>query len=67
MADGGFLPPYSPDLKPNEQVFAKVKHWMRMAEARSLDAIHDRIAKLVRKIPPCECANYLRNAGYAAT
>ncbi len=34
-----FLPPYSPDLNPIEQVFAKVKHWLRMAQARSLDAI----------------------------
>ena len=45
-----FLPPYSPDLNPIEQVFAKVKHWMRMAQARSIDAIHDRIAKLVAAI-----------------
>lgn len=33
-----FLPAYSPDLNPIEQVFAKVKHWMRMAQARSRDA-----------------------------
>ena len=61
-----FLPPYSPDLNPIEQVFAKVKHWMRMAQARSKDAIHDRIARLVTSISQTECANYLRNAGYAS-
>ena len=61
-----FLPPYSPDLNPIEQVFAKVKHWMRMAQARSMEAIHDRIAKLVSSISQTECANYLRNAGYAS-
>ena len=61
-----FLPPYSPDLNPIEQVFAKVKHWMRMAQARCLAAVHDRIATLVRSIPAAECANYLRNAGYAS-
>lgn len=61
-----FLPPYSPDLNPIEQVFAKVKHWMRMAQARTLDAIHEHLAKLVRAIEPNECANYLRNAGYAS-
>ena len=54
-----FLPPYSPDLNPIEQVFAKVKHWMRMAQARSIDAIHDRIAKLVAGIAQAECASYL--------
>lgn len=61
-----FLPPYSPDLNPIEQVFAKVKHWMRAAQARSIEAIHDRIAKLVTSISNVECANYLRNSGYAS-
>ena len=62
-----FLPPYSPDLNPIEQVFAKVKHWMRMAQANSTEAIHDCIAALVGGIPDFECANYIRNAGYAST
>ena len=46
-----FLPPYSPDLNPIEQVFAKIKHWMRMAQARTIDAIYRHIAKLVTDIP----------------
>ena len=50
-----------------EQVFAKVKHWMRMAQARTVDAIHDRIANLVAGISSIECASYLRNAGYASS
>lgn len=61
-----FLPPYSPDLNPIEQVFSKVKHWMRMAQARCLDAIHTHIAELVRSVPAGECENYLRNTGYAS-
>jgi len=61
-----FLPPYSPDLNPIEQIFSKVKHWMRMAQARTVDAIHHHIADLVRAIPKAECSNYLRNAGYAS-
>ncbi len=61
-----FLPPYSPDLNPIEQVFSKVKHWMRMAQARTIDVIHEHIARLVRAIPMTECANYFRNAGYAS-
>ena len=61
-----FLPPYSPDLNPIEQVFAKVKHWMRMAQARAVDAIHDRIANLVAGIARAECESYLTNAGYAS-
>lgn len=61
-----FLPPYSPDLNPIEQVFAKVKHWMRMAQARTTDAIDKHIAKLVSGISAKECANYIANAGYDA-
>jgi transposase len=61
-----FLPPYSPDLNPIEQVFSKIKHWMRMAQARTIDAINTRIAELVGTISAQECANYLANAGYAS-
>jgi transposase len=61
-----FLPPYSPDFNPIEQVFAKVKHWLRMAQARSIDALHDHVARLVGAIHGSECANYFRNAGYAS-
>lgn len=61
-----FLPPYSPDLNPIEQVFAKIKHWMRMAQARAIDAINDRIANLVAGISKAECARYIRNAGYVS-
>ena len=62
-----FLPPYSPDLNPIEQVFAKIKHWMRMAQARTVETIHDRIATLVAGISQAECQSYLENAGYAST
>ena len=34
-----FLPKYSPDLNPIEQVFAKLKHLLRKAQARSYDAV----------------------------
>jgi len=62
-----FLPPYSPDFNPIEQVFAKVKHWLRMAQARSIDAIHHHVGRLVSAISQNECANYFRNAGYVST
>ena len=32
-----YLPPYSPDLNPIEQTFAKIKHWMRMAQKRTIE------------------------------
>ena len=62
-----FLPPYSPDFNPIEQVFAKVKHWLRIAQARSLEAIHDHVARLISAIGCGECTNYFRNAGYASS
>jgi transposase len=58
------LPPYSPDLNPIEQVFAKLKALLRKAAERTLDALWDRIAKLLKAFSPEECANYFRNAGY---
>ena len=60
-----FLPKYSPDLNPIEQVFAKLKHQLRKARARSFDAIAAAIGKLLRTFTPAECANYFKNSGYA--
>ena len=61
-----FLPPYSPDLNPIEQVFAKLKHLARKAAERSVDATWRRIGSLLDAFSPHECANYLRNSGYAS-
>jgi transposase len=60
-----FLPKYSPDLNPIEQVFAKLKHMLRKAQARSYDALLDAAAPLLDAFPPEECAAYLRNSGYS--
>ena len=59
-----FLPPYSPDLNPIEQAFAKIKHWMRMAQKRTMEQAWRYVRHLVGTIPPKECANYFKNAGY---
>ncbi len=61
-----FLPPYSPDLNPIEQAFAKIKHWMRTAQTRTIDDTWRHIGTLVSTIEPDECSNYLANAGYAS-
>jgi transposase len=58
------LPKYSPDLNPVEQVFAKLKHLLRKAAARSREAVCDTIGKLLDTYTPAECANYFRNSGY---
>lgn len=61
-----FLPPYSPDLNPIEQVFAKLKALLRKAAERSLEATWQRAGRILTAIPATECANYIRNAGYAS-
>lgn len=61
-----FLPPYSPDLNPIEQVFAKLKLLLRKAAERTVEATWQRIGSLLDNFPPHECANYIRNSGYAS-
>src|SRR5437762_1038680 len=61
-----FLPPYSPDLNPIEQVFAKLKTLLRKADERTSEATWKRIGALLDHFTPQECANYLVNAGYAS-
>ena len=62
-----FLPPYSPDLNPIEQVFAKLKHLMRKAGERTFETTWKRIGQLLDCFKPDECQRYLANAGYAST
>jgi transposase len=61
------LPKYSPDLNPIEQVFAKLKHLLRKAAARTRETICAAIAQLLGTYTPDECSNYLRNSGYGST
>ena len=62
-----FLPKYSPDLNPIEQAFAKLKHLLRKAAARTPEAICAAIGEILRAFTPQECANSFRNSGYAQT
>ena len=50
-----FLPPYSPDLNPIEQVSAKLKTLLRKAEERTVDGLRRRIGGLLDAFPPGEC------------
>ncbi len=61
-----FLPAYSPDLNPIEQVFSKLKTLLRKAEARTVDALWKTVGKLIPEFAQQECANYFRNSGYAS-
>jgi transposase len=59
-----FLPKYSPDLNPIEQVFAKLKHLLRKAAARTIEAVCTAIGETLQAFTPNECANYFSNSGY---
>lgn len=61
-----FLPPYSPDLNPIEQAFAKVKHWMRNAQKRNREDAWRHVGHITGTFDPQECQNYFKNAGYAS-
>ena len=59
------LPPYSPDLNPIEQAFAKLKALLRTAARRTVDALWRAIAHALDAFSPAECAHYFAHAGYA--
>jgi len=61
-----FLPPYSPDLNPIEQLFAKLKHLLRRDEPRTDEATWRKVGHILDLFSPAECANYLKNSGYAS-
>ncbi len=62
-----YLPPYSPDLNPIEQVFAKLKALLRGAAARTKEALWATIGQILSRFSPVECRNYLTNSGYEFT
>ena len=60
-----FLPKYSPDLNPIEQVFAKLKHLLRKAAPRTNETVCAAIGEILGAFKPEECPNYFRNSGYS--
>jgi len=62
-----FLPAYSPDLNPVEQVFAKLEHLLGKAAERSKEAVWRKIGSLLEQVTPQECENYLGNSSYGST
>src|SRR5262249_38281560 len=61
-----FLPAYSPDLNPIEQVFAKLKTLLRKLDARTIETTWRGIDQLLDAFSSHECAAYFRNSRYAS-
>lgn len=59
-----FIPPYSPDLNPIEQAFAKLKALLRAKPLRTVEALWNAIGEIADAFTAAECSNFLRNAGY---
>lgn len=59
-----YLPPYSPDFNPIEQVFAKFKGLIRSAAERTVDGLWHRCGQLLDHFSESECRNYFRHCGY---
>jgi len=62
-----FLPKYSPDLNPIEQLFAKLKHHLRTAQRRTRDTLADAVIDILGTVIPEECSNYFAHDGYRQT
>ena len=60
-----YLPPYSPDLNPIEQAFAKYKALLRKAAERTVESLWHTIGRIADLFPPAECRNFFNSAGYA--
>jgi transposase len=61
------LPPYSPDLNPIENLFAKLKALLRKAVMRTIDTLWIHIAQLLSAFSPSECPHYFAVTGYVRT
>ena len=59
-----YLPPYSPDFNPIEQVFAKLKAMLRSAQARTMGTLWNTIGSLLDRFSAQECQRYIRHCGY---
>ena len=62
-----FLPPYSPDLNPIEQVFAKIKTLVRRQDPRTVEATWRSVGTVLQRFSPDECGRYMMNSGYTST
>lgn len=59
-----FLPSYSPDFNPIEQVFSQIKAYIRRVGARTREALEEAIAQAIELVTPTDAHNYFSNCGY---
>ena len=69
---GGRRPPAFPAQilarpEPIEQLFSKLKHWLRRDAGRTADAVCNALGPILETVTPHECSNYFTHAGYGQT
>ena len=64
-AEVWFLPPYSPDLNPIEKMWSKVKEFLRLAKARTFDALLAAIGNALKTITAQDAQGWFESCGYA--
>lgn len=65
-AQAWYLPPYSPDFNPIEQMWSKVKAVLRSFAKRTKSTLYGAIGKALKMVDVQECINYFENCGYYA-
>lgn len=59
-----YLPPYSPDLNPIENMWSKVKQLLRGMEMRTYNALEEGIASALNLVCASDAQGWFKNCGY---
>jgi transposase len=59
-----YLPPYSPDLNPIEEAFSKIKGILRLAEARSREALVEAMGRALDAVTSRDARSFFEHCGY---
>jgi transposase len=61
------LPPYSPDYTPIEEMYSKVKEFLRRVAARVKGDLYDAIGDALREVTPQDIIGWFKEAGLSAS
>ena len=62
-----YLPPYSPDFNPIENMWSKVKAWLRKAAARTFETVVQAVGEALLAVTTADCQGFFSHCGYDAT
>jgi transposase len=61
------LPPYSPDYTPIEEMYSKVKEFLRRVAARTKGDLYEAIGEALKQVTPEDIVGWFQEAGLCAT